>query len=137
MGLDNGIYVKSKKRNLTRYDLPEGIAYPFDEDYNGEVEILYWRKNWGLRNAVMNAFGWRAASADQYKFEIDTPDQVIELIKIIVGFMDRETWEEDGDSIWEYDVAINVLKYNIINLAIIAAYMQFNPDVYLEFYDSY
>ena len=85
----------------------------------------------------MNAFGWRENALTETSFEIDTPDQVIEIIKIIVGFMDRETWEEDARSIWEYDVELPILKYNIINLAIIAAYMQFNPDIYLEFYDSF
>ena len=134
MGLDNGIYVKSNKRQLIRADLPEGINYPFEKDYNNEIEIVYWRKNWGLRNAVMDHF---ESSVDQYRFNIETPSQVIELIEIIASFLDEEKWEEIGNSIWSYNEIRPVLIQNIINLAFIASYMEQNPDIYLIFYDSY
>ena len=133
MGLDNGIYVKSNRRNLTREDMPQGIVFPFDEDYNG-IEILYWRKNWGLRNAVMDHFD---SAVDQYYFNIETPSQVLEFIKIIASFLDEEKWENEGDSIWSYKEIRPVLIQNIINLALIHAFMRENPDVYLTFYDSY
>ena len=136
MGLDNGIYVKSNRRNLTREDMPQGIVFPFDEDYNG-IEILYWRKNWGLRNAVMNHFGCRSSSVDQYYFNIETPSQVLEFIEIIASFLDEERWEDDGNSIWSYEEERPNLIQNIINLALIHAFMRENPDVYLVFYDSY
>lgn len=51
--------------------------------------------------------------------------------------MDEETWENEGNSIWSYKEELPVLKDNLFNLALIAAYMKENPDVYLEFYDSY
>ena len=136
MGLDNGIYVKSNRRNLTREDMPQGIVFPFDEDYNG-IEILYWRKNWGLRNAVMSHFGWRSSSVDQYYFNIETPSQVLEFIEIIASFLDEERWEDEGNSIWSYEEERPNLIQNIINLALIHAFMCENPDVYLVFYDSY
>lgn len=118
--------------------LPEGIKYPFDKDYTTEgPEILYWRKNWGLRNAIMRAFGWDLASIEQYKFDIDKPEQVLDFIEIIASFMDEETWEDEGSSIWEYKEIRHTLIQNIINLAIIYTFMVENPDVYLEFYDSY
>ena len=137
MGLDNGIYVKSNKRQITREILPAGIDYPFENDYNNEVEIVYWRKNWGLRNAVMNYFGWRLASEEQYKFEIEKPEQVLNFIEIIASFLDENRWENEGDSIWDYNEIRHVLIQNIINLAMIYTFMLDNPDVYLEFYDSY
>ena len=137
MGLDNGIYVKSNKRQITREILPAGINYPFENDYNDEVEIVYWRKNWGLRNAVMNHFGWRLASEEQYKFEIEKPEQVLNFIEIIASFLDEDHWENEGDSIWDYNEIRHVLIQNIINLAMIYTFMLDNPDVYLEFYDSY
>ena len=135
MGLDNGIYVKSNKRKLTRLDLPVGIRYPFEKDYGEDIEILYWRKNWGLRNAVLNHFGTRLS--DEYITEIDTPDKVLDLMQIIVDFMDEKKWEDEGNSIWTYKEIIPILKDNIVTLALIAGYIQENPDVYLEFYDSY
>ena len=137
IGLDNGFYVKSNKRTISREMLPNIIDYPFDTDYNNEVEIVYWRKNWGLRNAVMNHFGWLTASEDQYKFEIDSPMQVLDLIEIIASFLNEETWEDEGNSIWSYKEIRPVLIQNIVNLAAILTVMCENADVYLEFYDSY
>ena len=134
MGLENGIIVKSNRRKITRDMLPAAIVYPFDED---EPEIIYWRKNGGLRDAVIDHFCWRAASEKQIIFEIDTPEQVIELIEVIASFLDEEYWEENGNSIWDYKIIRRILIQNIINLALIQAFMYENPDVYLEFYDSY
>ena len=136
MGLDNGILVKSNKRQLTRNDLPTGIVYPFNEDYQNGIEIIYWRKCWGIRNEIMNTFGWRFID-DQYQFEIDTPEQVFKLIEIIASWLDEKRWDEEGNSIWEYDTMRSTLIANIVNLSMIYIYMFSNPDVYLEFYDSY
>ena len=115
--------------------LPEGLVYPFNEDFSSGVEILYWRKNWGLRNVIVHTFPTEDES--DYYYLIETPQQVFELIRIIVSFMNKETWEEDGDSIWDYDEILPTLQQNVINLAIVAAFMKNNPDVYLIFYDSY
>ena len=137
IGLDNGIYVKSDKRVITREQLPNGIIYPFNKDYEGSVEIAYWRKCWGLRNDIMSIFGWWTKSPDEWQFEINTPAQVIDLIELIAQWLDKERWEDEGDSIWEYDEILPILQRDVINLAIIAGFMENNPDVYLEFYDSY
>ena len=137
MGLDNGFYVKSNKRQITREMLPTGIKYPFDTDYNNEVEILYWRKNWGLRNRIMATFDWYKLPVEQYKFEIDNPMQVLTVIEIIASFLNEEKWEDEGNSIWNYEQVRPVLIQNIINFAAIHTFMCENPDVYLEFYDSY
>ena len=50
---------------------------------------------------------------------------------------DEEKWEDEGNSIWSYTEIRPVLIQNIINLALIHAFMCENPDVFLEFYDSY
>ena len=137
IGLDNGIIVRSNLRAITREILPEELVYPWAEQFDGpeEVEILYWRKNWGLRNIVVDTFP--VNDKCDYEYLIETPQQVFELIKIIVSFMNKEKWEEDGDSIWDYDEILPILQQNIINLASIAAFMKNNLDVYLVFYDSY
>ena len=137
MGLDNGIYVKSNRRKVTRNMLPTGIKYCWDEEYDGEgPEILYWRKNWSLRNAVLESDAVIQSKDDEFEYEISTSKQVFELIKIIVSFMNKETWEE-SDTIWEYEEYLPILRQNVINLAIIASFMENNPDIYLVFYDSY
>ena len=138
MGLDNGFLVKSNIRKITRDMLPADINYPFEEDYNGEPEVIYWRKCWGLRNDIMETFGW----TDNYfepndPYVINTPKQVAKLIEIIASWMNESRWEEDGRSIWDYEEIHNTLINNIMNLTSIYAFMSLNPDVYLEFYDSY
>lgn len=137
MGLDNGFYVKSNRRIISREMLPNIIDYPFDTDYNNEIEIVYWRKNWGLRNRLMATFDWYKLPVEQNKFEIDNPMQVLTIIEIIASFLNEETWEDEGNSIWSYEEIRPVLIQNIVNLAAIHTFMCENPDVYLEFYDSY
>lgn len=138
MGLDNGVVVRSSKRPVTRDMLPNELVYPFEKEYiAGEVEIIYWRKNWNLRNAVLNSNAVLPTKANKYEFSIDTPAQVFEFINIIVSFMNKETWEENGDSIRDYDEILPILQRDVMNLAIIASFMKNNPDVYLVFYDSY
>lgn len=141
MGLDNGFLVKSASRYLERRNLPRGIKYPFNEDYNDGIEIVYWRKNWGLRTAVISILEPEEvnyeAGETPYSYYADKPSQVIEVIEIIASFLDEEKWEEEGNSIWTYDEVRPVLIQNIINLALICGFMEENPDIYLEFYDSY
>ena len=134
MGLDNGIYVKSNSRAITRDMLPIGIEYPFREDWRaGQIHICYWRKCWGLRDNIITYFHGRSNES----IILDKPSHAIELIKIITKFLDREVWEEDGYSIWEYNEIHDILIRDILNLAFIASFMYRNPDVYLEFYDSF
>ena len=140
IGLDNGVVIRSSKRQITRDILPQELIYPFENDYiAGEVEIVYWRKNWNLRNAVLDSNAVSPIEGKAYEFSIDTPAQVFELIKIIVSFMNKETWEDysHGSTIWEYEDYLPILQQNVMNLAIIASFMMNNPDIYLVFYDSY
>ena len=133
MGLDNGFYVKSEKREITREDLPKGIVYPFSTDFNNMPEIVYWRKCWGLRGMVLDIVTHEVGCY----YRVETPNQLIEIIKGLVQFMDEDYWEENGDSIWTYEEFKDNLKNDLINFALILGYMNENPDVYLEFYDSY
>lgn len=135
MGLDNGFVVVSNKRKITREDLPKGIVYPFNYDYESAPEIVYWRKNWGLRNAVLDSIGNQGR--DNYHFEISTPEQILKIVHIIFSFMDEKVWEDEGLSIWLYDEVKPRLEQDIINLILMIPFMKENPDVYLEFYDSY
>ena len=114
--------------------LPSELEYPFNFGEK-DTEIVYHRKDWGLRNVIVHTFPLKPDS--EWQYIIDTPNQVFDLIKIIIQFIDKDTWEEEGDSIWEYDEILPILRRDIMNLAIIAAFMKNNPDVYLEFYDSY
>lgn len=138
MGLDNGIYVKSNIRKITREMLPKELSYVWNdakEENFYYTEILYWRKNWGLRNEVVRTFSHN--EDDEYEYCLNTINDVFKLIRIIVSFMDKEKWDNESQSIWEYKEALPGLQNDIINLCIIAAFMKNNPDIYLIFYDSY
>ena len=134
MGLDNGFRVKSNIRKIERKDLPEDISYPFDEDYNDAPEIVYWRKCWGLRDMVLSILG---KEEEKYVYEIDTTSQIIDIMRGIIEFMNEETWEEEGNSIWTYQEIREHLAYDLVNFSLMIGYMKQNPDVYLEFYESY
>lgn len=141
MGLDNGFVVKSNKRKLTRADLPKEIQYPFAEDYGDAPEIIYWRKNWGLRNMMVRSIlrpeHPNKDEDDNYIYSVDTSKDVMNVISAISYFLNEEIWESEGSSIWSYEEIRPILIENIGNLAIMAIFMDQNPDVYLEFYDSY
>lgn len=135
MGLDNGFIVKSKKRKLSIDDLPDGITLPFSNSYTEEgEEIVYWRKNWGLRDAVKRVLGM---GQEEYVYEIDTPRQILNIVEIIFHFKDKVAWKDEGRSIWSYNEIEPILQRDIINLILMVPFMQANPDVYIEFYDSF
>ena len=85
----------------------------------------------------MATFDWYKLPVEQNKFEIDNPMQILTVIEIIASFLNKETWEDEGNSIWSYEEIRPVLIQNIVNLAAIHTFMCENSDVYLEFYDSY
>jgi len=135
MGLDNGFVVKSNKGKIIREDLPKELIYPFGDDFGYAPEIVYWRKNWGLRTVVLNSLD--ISNSEGGCFQIDTSEQIFKIIKIIFSFMDEKVWEEEGYSIWTYEEIKPILERDIINLVLMIPFMRENPDVYLEFYDSY
>ena len=134
MGLDNGFYIRSDARQLTREMLPPGIQYPFQIDYDDDIEIIYWRKNWGLRDAIFCRFG---NLPNEYITRFDTPEVVLELIDEITSWIDKDKWEEEGRSIWTFEQVLPILLRDLINLSIVYVLMLIAPDIYLEFYDSY
>ena len=137
MGLDNGIVVKSDKRKITRDDLPSEILYPFDEDFNDSPEIRYWRKNWGLRGFIVHYLNAIGNKVEEGIYVIETYYEIFDIVDIIFHFLDKEVWEEEGESIWEYEEVKEHLQNDIVNLVLMIPFMKENPDVYLEFYDSY
>lgn len=139
MGLDNGFCVKSNRRQLCKNDLPSGIIYPFREEIEDnnkydEFEIIYWRKNWGLRDAIINYFDDKNACG---VYEIDTPEQIDSIIQIILSFLDKDIWDEEGRSIWDFKDMKFTLHSDIVNLLLMKEWIKTHKDIYIEFYDSY
>ena len=126
MGLDNGIVFQ----NDVGIDAPFWVKI---ESCNyDETEVCYWRKCWGIRNAVINLFD----NEDQYMYMLDR-DTVIQIGKILKQFSNKKYWETHGHSIWEWSEIKRRLRRQRIALHWLARCMKKYPDLYVYFYDSY
>ena len=74
---------------------------------------------------------------EEYTYEIDTPRQILNIVEIIFHFKDKVAWKDEGRSIWTYSEIEPILQRDIINLTLMVPFIQANPDVYIEFYDSF
>ena len=132
MGLDNGIRVKGipeeDKKKIPYYNESWG---DFLEE--GEIEPIYWRKCWGIRNAIIKKFHF-PETCGEYKLDLE---DIPVIIKILEEFCNSNNWEEYGDSIWEYDEYIHTLIEQIVNLKIFYKYWKKHPEIEVYFYDSY
>lgn len=132
MGLDNGIRVKGipeeDKKKIPYYDEHWG-------DYleEGEIEPVYWRKCWGLRREVISIL---RMSNDEFRKEID-PEDIPALIRALIPFLSRDYWDENADSIWEYDEYFQTIYKNLVFLEWLKYYYKEHPDIKVYFYDSY
>ena len=130
MGLDNGIIVKKVKID----EIDNYVKY---EDYSTEdeteIEIAYWRKCWGIRQAILNALNSDVDNGDTIIHREDIPN----IVDALLPFLDENYWNENSNSIWEYDVQIvDNLTHILLNLVWLATYMK-DHDVVAWFYDSY
>ena len=128
MGLDNGVVVKHIKRE----DLPIIIRSGVTE-YGDEVEVCYWRKCWGLRNAFIHTL-FLASDPDEWEFKLSIND-VDFLRDLIKGYiLNPDSW---NDSIWEFSEVKHSLKRQWWRLTVLRYWMKFHPDKEVYFYDSY
>lgn len=128
MGLDNGIIVRGVKRK----DLPRFIRYPFEQDYNEEVEVCYWRKHWGLRNWFLREAFPNSSEEPYYKLDVE---KVTILWRIVVHYLRHpEDWD---NNYWEYNEVKHHLYNQRWNLCLLRVWMTRHPDAEVVFYDSY
>ena len=128
MGLDNGFICK----NIKRDEIPSYVRLPWD-CRDEDVEIAYFRKCWGIRNEILEKLH---VKDDEYKIPVEKED-IIPIVKILMKYLDREYYDENADSIWEYDEYKENIQHSIINLMWLRVYMETHPDVTCYFYDSY
>ena len=127
MGLDNGVVLKT---NL-EVDHPHK-SWDWRTDHQ-EHDLCYWRKFWGFRNAVVTEFCQESECAD---IQLDA-EKVGKLRCILEEFLDREFYEDNGESIWDYE---DYLLHNIHcceNLAWLQNFLEEHPNEECYFYDSY
>ena len=128
MGLDNGFICKNIKRN----EIPSYVRLPWD-CRDEDIEIAYFRKCWGIRGEIIRLLH---VKDDEYKIPVEKED-IIPIVKILMKYLDREYYDENADSIWEYDEYKENIQHSIINLMWLRVYMETHPDVTCYFYDSY
>ena len=128
MGLDNGFICK----NIKRDEIPSYVKWP-EDGRDEDVEIAYFRKCWGIRGEIIRLLH---VKDDEYKIPVEKED-IIPIVKILMKYLDREYYDENADSIWEYDEYKENIQHTIINLMWLRVYMEAHPDVTCYFYDSY
>ena len=129
IGLDNGFYVRGVKKLPRKiYDGWKGI------ETDGDIELAYWRKCWGIRDEILWTLGADHQGGGDY---LVSREKLKEIIEVLKKFTNKEYWEDNADSIWEYDEFKDNQKQNIKQLRWIYGYMKWHPDVQLFFYDSY
>ena len=67
---------------------------------------------------------------------VDAED-IIPIVEILMKYLDREYYEDNAHSIWEYSEAHDHIQESIINLIWLKMYMESHPEVECYFYDSY
>ena len=128
MGLDNGFICK----NIKRDEIPSYVRLPWD-CRDEDIEIAYFRKCWGIRGEIIRLLH---VKDNEYKISVEKED-IIPIVKILMKYLDREYYDENADSIWEYDEYKENIQHSIINLMWLRVYMETHPDVTCYFYDSY
>ena len=127
MGLDNGIILYCSDEDYLKFPYP-------DTDDLGKTckHIAYWRKCWNIRRDIINKLHYK----DGEYSNIDLED-VSALIRLLKPYLNENYWNENDDSIWDYEEMFDKTYEILINLEYLKKYMKDNPSVKCEFYDSY
>ena len=135
MGLDNGICVK--KNALTQL-INLNNTFIDSNDNNNEIEIVYWRKCWGLRNDIMEYLTKKHnVNEDNYSFNLEAGD-VKQIIEILISWYDKKKWNSESQSIWTWEEIKGNLLNSIGNLSYLLGKMEDYPHGFIVyFYDSY
>ena len=129
MGLDNGLVC----RNLKRNDIPYWVSLPFDWR-DEDVDLLYFRKCWGIRGEILAKL--HCIKDNDSRTPVESED-ILPIVKILMQYLDKEYYDDNADSIWEYEEAYGNIQRSIINLIWLKTYMEAHKDVTAYFYDSY
>lgn len=137
MGLDNGIVLLIKKdKKLDFLGTPTSIGS--DNKYPSKYEVCYWRKCWGIRDAIISVLDPKGLNSNNDEYNIDLED-IPAIIRALQKFLNSKYYEKNANSIWEYDEYIDTLIIDIFVLMKVEDYLKNNSpsDYKLYFYDSY
>lgn len=131
MGLDNGIEIKRNEKSMNIYNKLKKFELSYDEENKLDFEVAYYRKCWNIRNIIASCIGG-------LNDNLETPIERVHIPKIISALksLNKENWEDEGDSIWTYEEQEPFIRQHIKNLKYLYKLMaKYDLDVY--FYDSY
>jgi hypothetical protein len=126
MGLDNGIILYCSDEDYSKF------PYPDEMDLEEGKHVAYWRKCWNIRRDIINGLHYKDGGTSKIELE-DIP----KIIRLIKPYLNETYWNENDDSIWEYDEMFDKTYEILINLEYLKRYLKENPNVKCEFYDSY
>lgn len=97
MGLDNGIVLKIDEFPKDFYTEKSDFGTSSYDEKAKELNIAYWRKCWGIREAILNIVGRNNLDEFEYKIEWDDIPAIIRALK---NFLNEKYWNDSADSIW-------------------------------------
>lgn len=131
MGLDNGIVFK----NIKKENIPIWVKLPWSwNDKCEEQDLVYFRKHWGIRGEILRKLHVMEYNDSHTLVEAE---DVLPIVKILMKYLDESYYDDNADSIWEYDEAHDHIQQSIINLIWLKTYMEQHSEVEVYFYDSY
>jgi len=93
MGLDNGIIVQGKNKNVKSM-LKERYAY-LEESYNpGEYEFGYWRKSWNIRQRFLDVLYFKEQEQEHSGIILLSIEDIPVIVnKVLKYFLVESNWE--------------------------------------------
>ena len=136
MGLDNGICVRRNEYTNNIKELKR-FEDDCDKEHKYNFEICYWRKCWNVRSKII--FALMCEYNDNRESGLLTIDDIQNIIDVLKSF-NSKNWQEDGESIWDWDDEdypySRKIKQDIKNLKYLIKLMK-KYDLEVYFYDSY
>ena len=129
MGLDNGFVLHGADVKT----IPSFVPWREWTSNAEEVEVIYWRKCWGLRANVISVLH---CGTDGGYFDVEAED-IPAIVRGMYKFFDSRVWEEEGDSIWSFEQFMPNLIDSVMTLTWLESYLREHPEVKCQFYDSY
>lgn len=136
MGLDNGIVLKLSDKKVPK-DFPEQDAWWIDTQEQvgktGGFHIAYWRKCWDIREIIL---GVLHAGQEGGDYPVEAED-LPAIRRGIVKLLNPKNYEEQSDSIWEYEERLDGELQILLNLMWLENHLKSHPEDTAYFYDSY
>lgn len=127
MGLDNGLYIHTKK-NLEKIEKPSWLQLEKWEDDGAESpywEVCYWRRNYSVQKLGREVF----QNLDDCK-----PDELREFVE---GLCDCLKGKREWDCSWDLEECFYRTAYHIAAISWLVEWLENEPNARVEFVDSY